>query len=392
MKFKRLLFVHDGPIYKCVDEYYGVHYDDKLINRYLQLGESVTFLMRVALISSDDIGRFMKISNTAFDVVEVSDFKSIKKYFRVWSAKKIIEKSIKECDALVIRLPSAIGVLSLRYAHKFNKPVLCEMVACVYDALWNYSWLGKAIAHYKLLSYKKIVKSLPYVIYVTSEFLQTRYPTKGKELSCSDVELSGTNSSVLQERLSKIRSMNDSDVITLGTVAGLDVIYKRQGDVIKAISLLKDKGITVNYLLVGGGDKTQLERLIYSCNLSEQIKIIGSLSHEEVFQFYEKIDIYIQPSKQEGLPRAVIEAMSMGCPVLGSKTGGIPELIDKSMLFKAASVEEIAEKIISVNKSIMKKQAEKNYKKALQYEKSILDKKRAEFYGMFLSASINKQV
>jgi glycosyltransferase involved in cell wall biosynthesis len=390
MKFKKLLFVHDGPIYKCGNDYYGVHYDDKLIDRYLQLGESVTFLMRVSQISSNDVGRFMKISSTAFDVVEVSDFKSIKKYSRVLSAKKNIEKSIKGCDALVIRLPSAIGVLSLHYAYKFNKPVLCEMVACVYDALWNYSWLGKAIAHYKLLSYKNIVGSLPYVIYVTSEFLQKRYPTKGKELSCSDVELSDKNISVLQERFSKIRSMNDSDVITLGTVGGLDVIYKRQEDVINAIKLLKTRGITVNYLLVGGGDKTQLEGLICRYNLIEQIKIIGSLSHEEVFDFYGKIDIYIQPSKQEGLPRAVIEAMSIACPVLGSKTGGIPELIDKSMLFKAGSVKEIVEKIISVNKSLMKEQAEKNYKKALQYEKSILDKKRTEFYNMFLSATINK--
>jgi glycosyltransferase involved in cell wall biosynthesis len=391
MRFKKLLFVHDGPIYKCGDDYYGVHYDDKLIDRYLQLGESVTFLIRVSQISSDDVCRFMKISNPVFDVIEVSDFKSIKKYCRVWYAKKNIEKSIKECDALVIRLPSAIGVLSLRYAHKYKKPVLCEMVACVYDALWNYSWLGKAIAHYKLLSYKKIVRSLPYVIYVTSEFLQKRYPTKGEELSCSDVELSGTNISVLQERLTEIKNSNDSVAVTLGTVGALDVMYKRQGDVIKAISLLKTRGIIANYFLVGGGDKTQLEGLICRYDLFEQIKIIGSLSHKEVFRFYRKIDIYIQPSKVEGLPRAVIEAMSMACPVLGSKTGGIPELIDKSMLFKAGSVEEIAEKIISVNKSIMKEQAEKNYKKALQYEKSILDKKRAEFYGMFLSASINKQ-
>jgi glycosyltransferase involved in cell wall biosynthesis len=390
MRFKRLLFVHDGPIYKCGTEYYGVHYDDKLIDRYLQLGESVTFLMRVSQISMSDVGRYMKISSTAFNVIEVPDFKSIKKYCHVWYAKKIIEKSIKKCDAIVIRLPSAIGVLSLRYAYKFNKPVLCEMVACVYDALWNYSWLGKSIAHYKLLSYKKIIRSLSYVIYVTSEFLQKRYPTKGRELSCSDVELNGTSISVLQERLSEIRNKKDSDVITLGTVGGLDVIYKRQEDVIKAIGLLKARGITVNYYLVGGGDKTRIERLIYRYNLSEQIKVIGSLSHEEVFRFYKKIDIYIQPSKQEGLPRAVVEAMSMACPVLGSTAGGIPELIDKSMLFKAGNVKGIVDKILVINKKIMIEQAEKNYKYALQYQKSILDQKREEFYRLFLCASINK--
>ena len=54
--------------------------------------------------------------------------------------------------------------------------------------------------------------------------------------------------------------------------------------------------------------------------------------------YYDSIDIYVQPSKQEGLPRAVIEAMSRGCPVLGTDIAGIPELIQERCLFKKGSV------------------------------------------------------
>ena len=42
----------------------------------------------------------------------------------------------------------------------------------------------------------------------------------------------------------------------------------------------------------------------------------------------DNIDVFIMPSLQEGLPRSMVEAMSRGCNVIGSRVGGIPELLD----------------------------------------------------------------
>ena len=58
------------------------------------------------------------------------------------------------------------------------------MVGCVFDAYWNYNWKGKLIAHYKLKEYKRIFHEAPYVVYVTSQFLQNRYPKKRDSISC----------------------------------------------------------------------------------------------------------------------------------------------------------------------------------------------------------------
>ena len=76
----------------------------------------------------------------------------------------------------------------------------------------------------------------------------------------------------------------------------------------------------------------------------------------------ESIDIYIQPSKQEGLPRALIEAMSMGVPALGSTAGGTPELLEEVFIFNKGDPAEIADRILKLNvKEVLLEQAKRNY-------------------------------
>ena len=70
-----------------------------------------------------------------------------------------------------------------------KKPVLLELVACPFDSLWNKSVLWKLLAVPYYLSTKYITKESDYVVYVTDKFLQSRYPSEGKQINCSDVEL-----------------------------------------------------------------------------------------------------------------------------------------------------------------------------------------------------------
>ena len=62
-----------------------------------------------------------------------------------------------------------------------------------------------------------------------------------------------------------------------------------------------------------------------------------------MFEWLDDMDLYIQPSLQEGLPRAVVEAMSRGLPALGAHTGGIPELLGEDCIFPRKGVDAIAE-------------------------------------------------
>jgi glycosyltransferase involved in cell wall biosynthesis len=102
-----------------------------------------------------------------------------------------------------------------------------------------------------------------------------------------------------------------------------------------------------------------------------------------VFEFMDEIDIYIQPSKQEGLPRAIVEAMSRGCPVIASNIAGIPELISKDALFTPGKIIELKELILSLKKEKLKVWAIENFERSKNFQTEILNNKRLSFYNEF---------
>jgi len=98
--------------------------------------------------------------------------------------------------------------------------------------------------------------------------------------------------------------------------------------------------------------------------------------------------LYVQPSRQEGLPRAVLEAMSVGCPVIGSRVGGIPELLRDSDMFESGDVTEIAHLIQQMSRERLAEMATVNFDIAVsRYDRSDLDEARRSFLVRYRQAS-----
>jgi glycosyltransferase involved in cell wall biosynthesis len=383
----KVLFAHDGPLYLNEEgQYFGAHFTDNHRKRFLQLGNEVTFLMRVNNLNKEkNQSRLHLISSSQAFFKKVPNFKSVKKYIKYKSlAENIIAKEVENHDVLVARLPSAIGGLAIKYAIKYKKPYMIEMVGCVFDAYWNYNWKGKLIAHYKLKEYKRILHEAPYVVYVTSQFLQNRYPTKGKSIPCSNVELIEVDQKDIQTRLNKLKSFSKKQTIDICTIAGIDVPYKGQDDVIKALTKLREKNIFINYHIIGKGDSKYLQDIAEKNKISNQVFIHGALPHNEVFDFLRGMDLYIQPSKQEGLPRSLIEAMSVALPSFGARTAGIPELINEDCIFEPGDVNQIVSILAEINLIDLKKFACENFEESKKYQSDILQIRRLNFYKLFL--------
>ena len=383
----KLTFIHDGPLfYDNKGNYFEFAYHE-LYERYSYLADEIFFLMRTKPIEGSK--KFTIVPNQV-NVVSVPNFKKIRNYcIKRKEASVIVEKQVKNSDYLVLRLPSSIAQLALVYIKKYNKPYIVECVGCAWDSYWNYGLLGKFIAPFVFLQTRSAIRKSKYVYYVTNKFLQRRYPTNGKTVSCSNVVIEHMNKSILEKRLEKINLFDPKNKIILGTAAAIDTRYKGHEYVIRSIPELLKKGFNVEYQLAGGvtGQKrnTFLLDLAKSLHVEDRVIFCGSLSSQEMERYYDSLDIYIQPSKQEGLPRAVIEAMSRGCPVLGTNIAGIPELISNECLFEKGSSIEVIKAIERILKMNLCDIAIGNFNKAKEYEREKLISRRNEFYDMFLS-------
>lgn len=78
--------------------------------------------------------------------------------------------------------------------------------------------------------------------------------------------------------------------------------------------------------------------MCFENGVADRVVFKGQMKHQQVLEWIDSLDIYIQPSMQEGLPRALIEAMSRACPAIGSSTGGIPELLPSDAILKEGTL------------------------------------------------------
>lgn len=365
----KIVFILDVKLIEKDNNYYTTGATDyNYFSNKININDQMTIICRKT--NTENIENLHIANGKRINIIGVKKFNEIK--------KEDVLKLISEADYIILKMPTIMGKIIFKKIIEMKKRLIVEMVGCPWDALWNHSIKGKILAPYMYLKTKKIIRNSPNVIYVTNKFLQKRYPTKGNNIGCSDVMLENLNNDILANRIKKIKNKDKKTV--LGTIAAMDVKYKGQQYVMKAIAYLKREGYNFEYQLIGGGNKEKLEKLAKKLSIEKNIKIIGSKPHNEIFEWLDNIDIYIQPSNTEGLCRSLIEAMSRACPCIVSNAGGNPELIEENV-FKKKNIKDLKNEILKIaKKENLIKSAQKNFEKVKEYEKEKLDKKRSTFF------------
>lgn len=372
--------------------YIGTAFSNAALECYFQHFDHVTMLVRRADVSPDDTKRLSGMNKVTTDRLSVvflpnptADMKSYLNPQTHREFKQTVLAEIKPDRAVIVRVPSSSGTIAADYCHKIGKPFLAEAIGCPWDSLWNHSLKGKIMAPSAWECFRRVMRNAPYSVYVTNEFLQRRYPTRGVTAAISDVELRPMEPSVLQARLAHIRDRKGK--IKIATSGGL-VAYKGQQFVIEALAKLRAQGNTdYEYHLAGSGDDQTLRDLARELGVADQVVFEGRLAHEQMFPWLDGMDLYIQPSLTEGMPRSLIEAMSRGLPALGTKTGGIPELLGDDCTFPSKGADTIAQMLSALRPEDMERMAESNFERAKDFQKALLDQKRAAFYAAFAAAA-----
>jgi glycosyltransferase involved in cell wall biosynthesis len=384
-----LLFSYTGPLIKDADgNYYSRTITDKMLSRYFAIADKVSICTRVnVIVDKNELQKLTKINTKNLNVIECPNISSITgAIIERLKTKKIVKRAVKKADLVIVRLPCLHGNLIASISKQQKKPYLVEAVGCPKDVYWYHSLKGKILSLPSYFAMKKATHNASFALYVTKEFLQKRYPYSGESIGCSDVNLQPLEESILLERLTKIRKISRNKPLVIGTTAAVNVKYKGQQYIIEAISRLKKIGYNFEYHLVGDGENSFLKSVAKKYEVEEKVRFLGPIPHGKIFDFLDGIDIYIQPSEIEGLPRSLVEALSRACPSLGSKVGGIPELLNKDLTFNKGKIEEICRLLKKMDKEMLENEAIRSFKKANEFNSTDLDIRRTEFYKKYLSS------
>ncbi|MFN4354445.1 glycosyltransferase [Parvibaculum sp.] len=306
---------------------------------------------------------------------------------------EIYRKVILSADAVIVRLPNQNGMIATSVAYRLGKPLACDIGGRSLDALSNHGKItGRIYAPFSEWRARRAVQRADYVSYVTKEYLQACYPAKegAVTFSGSNVEIDTPSEAVLKARLE--RSAGSRGPIVFGTIGSLTGRFKGIHVALESMALLKKSGVDWRYRILGGGDPASLRNQAQALGIADQVDFDGTLpAGEAVMNWLDEIDVYVHPSLREGVPRAVIEAMSRGCPVIATRVGGTPELLDAADLVPSADPAALFH-ALKGSQSIewQRDRAVRNWKEASGYSAVTLGKRRHEFWTDFARFSASR--
>ncbi len=117
-----------------------------------------------------------------------------------------------------------------------------------------------------------------------------------------------------------------SDPLDPPLILFLGAVGKRKGvfDLIKAMSLVEG---SFRLVIGGDGELQKARTLAVELGVSEKIQFVGWVGKTEKDRLLARAAIFVLPSYNEGMPMAILEAMSWGIPIIATPVGGIPEVV-----------------------------------------------------------------
>lgn len=301
----------------------------------------------------------------------------------------IVKKEVESADAVMARLPSEAGLAAVRNARRLGRPWAVEVAGCAWDSFWNYGNIaGKMYAPIMWYRVRHVVRDAPFVLYVTECFLQKRYPCRSRcTAACSDVDVDSASKEVLERRVRGLQEGGEGDQeLVFGLIGSLHGRFKGIQTVLDALGRIRDELPAFRFRVLGGGDPAPWRELAGRYGVADVTLFDGTLpAGRPVLDWLDGIDVYLQPSLREGLPRALLEAMSRGCPAIGTRVAGIPELLEPEALVPRGDAGALSRLMVRAahDAGWRRRQAVRNWEKAREYSRDVLEPRRQAFWGRF---------
>lgn len=387
----KLLVVADGHYY--IDKEQNVYvesvFDYSFYARYLSVFEEVYALVRAKQV--DTAPKNCKLaSGPNVNFLPIPPSRGLKQFAKnYFTSRKLIKEYVKICDCAIFRVPGVVANTALPIFSKTKKPYALEVVV---DP-WEYFAKGTSGGIVRPIvrcvwthNLKKMCRQAIGVSYVTASYLQKRYPCKallnGKEpyftASYSSVELP-------DDKFANPKIYAPKKKHIIAHVANAFTGYgKGHVVLIQAVKKVLDAGYNVEAWFVGDGPlRPVFERMAADLGIKDHVCFLGRMAGgAEVREKIRASDLFVFPTRAEGLPRVILEAMAEGIPAISSPVCGIPEILPPECLVNYDDVQGYADAIIGLitHSDVMTAQSERNLDVAKRYKSSILNEKRKGFY------------
>jgi glycosyltransferase involved in cell wall biosynthesis len=321
---------------------------------------------------------------------------------KIFSVRYAIAAGIDPTDSVVLRVPGNVGTVASRILRRRGQPFAVEVVGDPWDVF------SKGASHHPLRplfqrwssgALKGQCASACAALYVTERTLQKRYPppihrsgtSEALEFDASDVEMPEgvfrasnvempESAFVAEPRFPRAESRR----FRMVCIASLEQPYKGHDVLLDAMAWCVRRGLDCELVLVGDGKiRRNLEHQVGKLGLEGRVFFLGQLAAgEAVRDEVDKGDLFVLPSRVEGMPRALIEAMGRGLPCVASAVGGVPEVLPAEALVPADDAVRLGELILAFAKdpALRNRMSHQNLIMAQKFRESELRPKREAFY------------
>lgn len=366
----------DGNVYSSAGPAYSFW------QRYLDVFEAVKVVGRLSA-RSNGTGHPVEGPGVSFSALPyyLGPWQYVRKAYRIQAVLKTV---VGPEDAVILRVPCQIASGLFRVLRQVNRPYAVEVVGDPHDV-----FAPGAVKHplrpffrrWFSAQLRRQCAEACAAAYVTERALQQRYPPAPDAFTTHYSSIELEDSAFAAEPRVYHSMPVPARLILVGSLAQM---YKAPDVLIDAVALCVARGMDICLTIVGDGKhRPELEARADRVGVGRRVTFTGTLSAGEAVRAQlDQADLFVLPSRTEGLPRAMIEAMARGLPCIGSTVGGIPELLPAEDLVPPGDAHALAGKIIGMlsHPARMTHSAARNLEKAQTYHQDILHARRIEFY------------
>jgi glycosyltransferase involved in cell wall biosynthesis len=157
------------------------------------------------------------------------------------------------------------------------------------------------------------------------------------------------------------------------TLTASGQLGKRKGyyDLVKAVPDVIAHNENLAFKFCGNGEVKEIQLELDKLNMSRHVQLTGWLDNKDVKEILKDTMLFVLPTYNEGMPLAILEAMSYGIPVVSTYAGGIPSLVENGVngiLVDAGNIEELKKAIIKLvdDRELRIEMSKRNYAKILK--------------------------